>query len=115
MPPQLEKRREFRTEGRDVRQTPARWGTFHGGTSYLGFEEEEDISDGDFDIDELIKCDNIENTPFLKTSQKLMATVESMISQIDDRLRYKKHGAIPSRVAPAVGRGLQHMNTSTAS
>ena len=55
--------------------------------------EEEEEEESEINIEELLNCDNIENCSFLKTSHKLMATVDSMISQIDDKLRFKKPSA----------------------
>jgi hypothetical protein len=51
---------------------------------------EDNEGEEDIDLDEILTCDNIENCSFLKTSAKLLATVDSMISTIDDKLRFKK-------------------------
>ena len=46
----------------------------------------------DLDLDELLECDDIEQTAFISSSKHLLKVVDNLISGIDDRLNYKRNG-----------------------
>lgn len=46
----------------------------------------------DLDIDELLECDDIEQTAFISSSKQLLKVVDNLITGIDDRLSYKRGG-----------------------
>lgn len=46
----------------------------------------------DLDIDELLECDDIEQTAFISSSKQLLKVVDNLISGIDERLSYKRSG-----------------------
>ncbi len=60
--------------------------------------EEEDFEDDETEInfDDIIKCEEseIENLKFMKSSKKLISSIENMISQIDDKLRLKRPAGV---------------------
>jgi hypothetical protein len=53
------------------------------------------LEDFDLNIDELLNCEDIEQSPFLKSSHLLMKSLDNMIGQIDDKLRIKKPMGVP--------------------
>lgn len=60
--------------------------------------EEEDLEEdyAELDIEEILACDEseIENLACMKSSKKLMTTIENMMSQIDEKLRAKRPGGL---------------------
>jgi hypothetical protein len=47
-------------------------------------------------IDEILECEEseLENLTCMKSSKKIMITIESMMSQIDEKLRNKRPGGL---------------------
>jgi hypothetical protein len=44
----------------------------------------------ELDIDELLECDDIEQTAFINSSKHLLSVIDTVISSIDDRISYKR-------------------------
>lgn len=44
----------------------------------------------DLDIDDLLECDDIEQSAFLNSSKQLLHVIDNVISCIDDRIGYKR-------------------------
>jgi len=53
-------------------------------------ENSPDDPEEELNIEELLTCVDIEQTSFIKSSKKLITSMNSMITQIDDRLKFKK-------------------------
>lgn len=47
----------------------------------------------DLDIDELLECDDIEQTAFISSSKHLLKVFDNLICGIDDRINQKRSGA----------------------
>lgn len=45
----------------------------------------------DLDIDELLECDDIEQTAFINSSKHLLSVIDNVINSIDDRINTKRH------------------------
>jgi hypothetical protein len=56
-------------------------------------EFEENLLLDDLDIDELIECDDIEQTAFLSSSKQLMSVIDNVLTCIDDRISQKRSGS----------------------
>jgi hypothetical protein len=44
----------------------------------------------ELDIDDLLECEDIEQTAFINSSKQLMHVLDNVISCIDDRISYKR-------------------------
>ena len=44
----------------------------------------------DYDIDDLLECENIESTAFISSSKQLLSVLDNVINCIDDRIAFKK-------------------------
>lgn len=55
-------------------------------------EFEENLLMDDLDIDELLECDDIEQTAFISSSKQLLSVLDNVISSIDDRINSKRSG-----------------------
>jgi hypothetical protein len=45
----------------------------------------------ELDIDELLECDDIEQTAFINSSKHLLSVIDNVIGCIDDRINSKRH------------------------
>lgn len=54
-------------------------------------EFEENLLMDDLDIDELLECEDVEQTAFISSSKQLLSVIDNVINCIDDRINYKKH------------------------
>lgn len=45
----------------------------------------------ELDIDELLECDDIEQTAFINSSKQLLSVIDNVINSIDDRISYKRN------------------------
>ena len=45
----------------------------------------------DLDIDELLECDDIEQTAFFNSSKQIMNVLENVIGMLDDKINSKRH------------------------
>jgi hypothetical protein len=60
--------------------------------SYTGLVDfDENLLMDDLDLDEIIECDDIEQTAIINSSRQLLNVIDNMITSIDDRINYKRH------------------------
>ncbi len=53
-------------------------------------EFEEHLLMDDFDIDVLLDCEDIEMTPFLRSSKQLMSVIDNVIGCIDEKINFRR-------------------------
>lgn len=44
----------------------------------------------ELDIDELLECDDIEQSALFNSSKQLLSVIDNVIGNIDDRINYKR-------------------------
>ncbi len=54
-------------------------------------EFEENLLMDDLDVDEILECEDIEQTAFISSSKQLLSVLDNVINCIDDRINYKKN------------------------
>ncbi len=59
-------------------------------------EFEENMLMEDYDFDDLLECDDIEQTAFISSSKQLLSVLDNVINCIDDRINFKKHQYAPN-------------------
>ena len=52
---------------------------------------DENLLTVDLDIEELLECDDIEQTAFINSSKQLLSVIDNVINCIDDRINTKRH------------------------
>jgi len=57
----------------------------------------------EFDIDELLECDDIEQTAFMSSSKQLLSVIDNVINCIDDRINAKKGHYYGNYVTSGIG------------
>ena len=56
-------------------------------------EFEEHLLMDDYDIDDLLECDDIEMTPFMSSSKQLMSVIDNVINCLDEKINAKRFPA----------------------